>query len=250
MRRLFALIFLLFAVPIFAGQGMGPGPGLGKGGVAAGLQLIDSGFENGTSGTNLTGWTLTDANAKYSHANARTGSNMEAHIYNVTGSGFGTAEYGNTVLTANNSEIRFWVYFPNATYNTYFSDGVASGTDQAVYLRWSPVTENQMLTIYTDRTVGSCSGGVELGTGVTYPTSTWIQYRLVFNFTNQTFDLYYRINPVGAWTQLSATDCGVTTTHYPFRGTNTISQFTKIRLNVYNTDGTDYYLDNIEYGIP
>ncbi len=98
------------------------------------------------------------------------------------------------VMTSDGSEYRFWVYADSTNENRYISD---TGRD----LRDAPEPSGQV-AVYTKRTATGYTTNAYTPVG-TYAVG-WTEYRVVLDFTNDTYTLSKRATAGDAWTQLKA----------------------------------------------
>ena len=76
----------------------------------------------------------------------------------------------------------------------------------------------------------------------TYATG-WTQYRIVHDFSSQTYTLWQRANLGGAWTQLYKS--GNANKTIPFRGVNTITQSHGVLFRTYQN--ANLWLDDVRF---
>ena len=84
-------------------------------------------------------------------------------------------------------------------------------------------TTDGCIYAYTSKTslpTGYVTGDNKLATNGTYAANTWTQYRIVHNFTTDTYQLSRRASAADAWTPIKA--AGATTNDIPMRGTGDV----------------------------
>jgi hypothetical protein len=192
------------------------------------LARVDAGFENGTDGASLVPpWTLSSTAAglpqhyEYDSARAKVGT-MSAWIQGAGITSYrGVRETESAGITRDGDEITLWVYLDTLNENRAFEDyrGPVDATNQVSYCRFDNL--GQILT-WTDH-LGNPNGYT---TGAYTPIGTyaigWTQFRIVHNFTTQTYTLSMRADAGDAWTPLKA--AGAADNNIPFRGVNTITE--------------------------
>ncbi len=186
---------------------------------------FDGTFESGVDGTPLTpDWTLSGApqRAEYDTTRAKNGT-LSGWIQGPSTAAAAGASVP-AVMTSNGAEYRFWMYADTTTENRYVSD-----TGSVFELRTDTTGK---LLVYTKRTATGYTANAYTAVG-TYAVG-WTEYRIVLDFTNDTYTLSSRTVADGPWTQLKsataptyaipmreATD-RITTANWLFRGyTNT-----------------------------
>jgi hypothetical protein len=205
--------------------------------------LVDAGFEDGTDGATLSTGTWTDflsggnalARKEYDTAQVRKGSNSAWLQGHATSSLAGISTP--LVLSADGSEIRFWVYLDTTNERRIIYDDGATAADRTWYLDF-PTTG--YVTVTTTRTDADYGTNTIIGTAAT----GWTQFQIVLDFTNQRYTVSSRTSATGTWVGLRKT--GVTDDYYiPFYGTNTRSATTKLTARIQNT--ADLWLDDLRY---
>ena len=111
-------------------------------------------------------------------------------------------------MTADGSEIRFWAYFDTTNQYRTYDDFAAATADRASFIQFS---NNGQVYVYTNR-AGNPSGYTTNGyTSVGTYSTGWTQYRLVYDFSTQTYTLSKRASATDAWTPLKAAAAPATT---------------------------------------
>lgn len=201
--------------------------------------VIDYGCERGITGnTPSSAWTAAGSSTvlAYNHEHPRTNSYMEIKITAAASSYTGAASL--LSVTSDGGEVRFWTYFD--TNNQYRQFGIlGSAGDSAVYLR---VGNTGQLEIYNEQygfTGYTQNAYVNIGS---YSSGTWVQWKVVPNFTNHTYTLSSRTSIGGSWTQYKAS--GASNYNIPLRkSTNT--NFGKFDAQPYNS--ASIWLDEVVY---
>ena len=125
----------------------------------------------------------------------------------------GIGEKASDGMTADGSEVRFWAYFDTTNQYRTYDDFAGATADRASFIQFS---NNGQIYAYTNRPAipgYTANGYTSVGT---YSTG-WTQFRLVYNFTSQTYTLSKRASVSDAWTPLKST--GAPGYQIPFRGT-------------------------------
>ena len=99
-------------------------------------------------------------------------------------------------MTSDGAEYRFWMYADTANENRYVSD-----TGSVFELRTD--TTGKVL-VYTKRTATGYTANAYTAVG-TYAVG-WAEYRIVLDFTGDTYTLFKRSNAADAWTPLKSAD--------------------------------------------
>ena len=156
---------------------------------------FDGTFESGTDGASLTpAWTLsgTPQRAEYDTARAKNGT-LSGWIQGPTTAAAAGASVP-AVMTSNGAEYRFWMYADTANENRYVSD-----TGSVFELRTDTTGK---LLVYTKRTATGYTANAYTQVG-TYAVG-WTEYRVVLDFTTDTYTLSTRTTAGGTWTQLKS----------------------------------------------
>jgi len=195
--------------------------------------LIDAGFESGTDGASLApAWTLsgTPQRAEYDTTRARSGS-LSGWIQGPA-SGIAGAS-APVVMTSDGAEYRFWVFADTANENRYISD-----TASTFEMR---LNASGQLMIYTKRTATGYTPNA-FNTVGTYAAG-WTEYRVVLDFTTDTYQLSKRANSADPWTQLKAS--GAATYAIPMREATDRTTTAALLFRGYN--GSSMWLDEVRY---
>ena len=192
-RRPKALIALLLALTLVASLAFGASAALAAGPAT----IVDAGFESGADGAALSpsAWTLsgTPSAPSTTPRRPRTAS-LSGWIAGPAAAGVAGVSTP-VVMTSDGSEYRFWVYADSANENRYVSD---TGSVFELRTRHAPAR---------------CSSTPSAPRPATRPTPTppvgtyaagWTEYRIVLDFTAETYTLSKRTNATDAWTQLKS----------------------------------------------
>jgi hypothetical protein len=203
--------------------------------------LVDNGFESGTSGATLASpWTLsgTPTKAVYDNTRAKVGAKSGWIQNAATGSNGAAAAI--TPMTSNGSEVRFWIYLDNATATREVFDPNATTSARSFVFRFDNTGK---ITAYTGRTATgyTLNNYTQVGT---YTGGTWIQCRIVNDFTTDTYTLSTRTDPSGAWTQLKAS--GAPDYNIPMRGTDNIASVSGVGFRGI-TASASMWVDELRY---
>jgi hypothetical protein len=202
--------------------------------------LIDNGFESGTDGSALASpWAVDGSpqNAEYDTAWAAVGT-KSAWVKGPTGAAYGDV-HTPLALTANSSELRFWARCDTANELRRMGDNLDTAAARVWFLRFN---STGTLDIHTARTKTGYTTGNFTAVG-TYSAGTWMQYRLVFNFTGNTYKFYQRAALGDAWTPLKAS--GAADYDIPFATATTVSTTTDIRIRPFQN--ADMWIDDVRY---
>ena len=169
--------------------------------------LVDSGFESRADGTALDSsvWTLfgAPARAEYDTLRSRNGS-LSAWIQGSTSTAYtGVIETKTGAMSSDGAEIRFWTYFDNTTTGRLVDD-VDPSINNAARAFLVNFQNNGALSVYTSKAGNPGGYTTNAYTPVGTYTTGWTQYRLVMDFTNQTYTLSSRLGATDAWTQIKA----------------------------------------------
>jgi|GEM_PF-3756853 len=203
--------------------------------------LVDDGFESGTDGALLDStWTLvgTPLRHEYDSARAAVGS-MSGWVAGPTNGYGGVVESDSSGMTSDGAEVRFWAYFDSTSEYRHVSTMAPATAQQACALFFWPDGQVMAHTLRTGDPNGYQTGYTSLGA---YQTG-WTEYRIVYDFSNQTYTVSTRSDAADPWTQLK----GVSTSSYdiPFRGTDTITQTYGTKFFGYK--GSDLWIDEVRY---
>jgi hypothetical protein len=198
--------------------------------------LIDSGFEGRSEHQSLDDAIWTDSgtptNAEYDHERVKFGS-MAMWI---KGPNSAAAAGASTpiVLTGDGAEYRFWTYVDTANENRYISD---SGS--VFEMRFTTTGD---ISIYTKRTATGYTANTYNIVG-TYGAEAWRQWRIVLNFTNDTYTLSYRADLGTSWTQCKVS--GASDYNIPMREATDRTTTANFLVRGYNN--SDIWIDDIRY---
>lgn len=198
--------------------------------------LVDAGFEDGIEGATLdTGiWTVAGSpqNREYDDSTAAVGT-QSAYIRGAANNALAGVSTP-MVLSADDSELRFWVNFDNTTGDRRIRETVA---DTVYELRWNTVGAVQ---VYTQRTATgyTVNDFTQIGTY----TTGWMQYQLVFDFATQTYTVSRRASIGDAWTPLKAS--GAPDYNIPMRASATLTATTNALIRSTNSN---MWLDDLRY---
>jgi subtilisin family serine protease len=182
---------------------------------------FDGGFEAGSDGTALgTDWTLlgTPQRAEYDNARVRNGLLSGWFAGPASGTWAGINEKASGGMSSDGAEQRFWVYFDTTSQLRNISDGAISGSDQATTIVFDGTGQ---ITVRTERAGNPNGYTTNAYTTVGTYSTGWTEFRIVYDFTSQTYTLSKRANSTDAWTQLKAT--AASDYNIPFRGVNSIT---------------------------
>ncbi len=205
--------------------------------------LLDYGFQNGSNGASLASppWQIgSGTTATYTNATAAVGG-MAAQL-NLSGSAtvMSLNETASAGMSSNGAEYRFWYQPPNTpgTHYGYILDN--NWSNPAWMLTIAPGTNGAQVN--TNRSVtGYTQGGF---TTVATPPAGWLEWRVVLNFSAQTYRLYYRATTSDPWTPCKA--AGAVDYNIPFCSSTTVSHTSGFA--VWNNGRTStQYLDNVQY---
>lgn len=204
--------------------------------------IVDYGFENGVHGTALSSgiWSTIGSPARKEYTSAYSAIGLKSAWLQAPASAYaGVYESQSSGMTADTAEIRWWVRFPTDTSIVAFADQ-SDSSNQPFHLRFGNTAG--VLHVYTDRTATgyTTSGYTSIATGL---TSGWYQFRVVFNFTGNTYQFYYRTYLYGAWIPCKA--AGAPNYNIPMRGTNDITQNGGFSAQPYNS--AQVWIDDFRY---
>jgi hypothetical protein len=211
---------------------------------SSGGTLVDAGFESGTDGATLSSppWAVvgTPQRREYDNTRARTGLQSAWIKGPATTSYAGVSEASSADMTSDGAEIRFWLYADTTDQLRRFYDNVAAGATWGPYL----VLLNSDGTIQVHVAKASPTAGYITGyTTVGTQSVGWTQYRIVNDFTHQTYTLSTRANATDAWTPLKA--AGAAGYEIPMRGSGTVTKTGGLALS--STSGANMWLDDVLY---
>ena len=146
-------------------------------------------------------WTLfgAPARAEYDTTRAKNGT-LSAWIQGTAATAYtGLIETKTGAMTSDGAEIRFWTYFDNTTTGRLVDD-IDPEINNAARAFLVNFQNNGALSVYTSK--AGNPGGYTTGayTPVGTYTAGWTQYRLVMDFTDQTYTLSSRAGATDAWT--------------------------------------------------
>jgi len=206
--------------------------------------LVDAGFEGGTDGGALASplWKVAGSpqHREYERARAKNG-NVSGWIQGPTASTYaGVGETVSAGMSSNVAEQRFWLYFDTANQFRVLDDFASNTADRAFFVQFS---NNGKINVYTNR--AGNPGGYTTGgyTPVGTYTVGWTQFRIVYDFTTQTYTLSKRVSAADPWTELKRTSAS--SNAIPFRGTNTITQSHGLLFRAYQN--VNLGLDDVAY---
>ncbi len=156
---------------------------------------FDGTFESGTDGASLTpAWTLsgTPQKAEYDTTRAKNGALSGWIVGPTTAAAAGASVPA--VMTSDGAEYRFWMYADTVNENRYVSD-----TGSVFEMRTDTTGK---LLVYTKRTATGYTPNAYTAVG-TYAVG-WTEYRIVLDFTSDTYTLSKRATAGDAWTQLKS----------------------------------------------
>ena len=156
---------------------------------------FDGTFESGADGSSLTpAWTLsgTPQRAEYDSLRAKNGA-LSGWIQGPTTAAAAGASLP-AVMTSNGAEYRFWMYTDTATENRYVTD-----TGSVFELRTDTTGK---LLVYTKRAATGYTANAYTAVG-TYAVG-WAEYRIVLDFSGDTYTLFKRASATDAWTPLKS----------------------------------------------
>ncbi len=213
--------------------------------------LVDAGFESGTDGAALNPaiWTLfgAPARAEYDNTLAKNGSQSGWLQGNGTGQ-TGVIESQTGGMSSDGAEIRFWAYCDTtATRRTV--DDIDATINNAARGFLVDFQEGGALRVYTSKAGNPNGYTTNAYTPVGTYTTGWTQYRLVLNFTSQTYTLSSRTNAADVWTPLKA--AGATGYAIPMLSASTVTATHGTRWRCVNA--AQMWVDDLAYsptGIP
>ncbi|NTU72318.1 MAG: fibronectin type III domain-containing protein, partial [Coriobacteriia bacterium] len=222
------ILALVFAAPVFAGDGT----------------LVDAGFEAGTDAAALSTppWINVGTTLRREYDNTRAAAGTQsAWIQGPASASFaGVAESQSASMTADGSEIRFWLYQETTTTPRRFYDNIAAGGTYGSHL----VLLAADGTIQVNMAKAALPAGYALGYNVVGTQSTgWTQYRITHDFSNQTITLSTRKNSSDAWTGLKSATAA--TYDIPMRGSATVTRTGGLAFSA-STSG-NFWLDELRY---
>ena len=135
-------------------------------------------------------------------------------------------------MASDGAEVRFWAYADTANQNRVFTDGGAS----EVRLN----TSGQVL-VYTKRTAAGYTANAYTVVGA-YAVG-WCEYRLVYDFSADTYTLSSRTVSGGAWTALKAS--GASTADIPMREATDRTATGSVLFRAYQN--ANWWLDDVAY---
>ena len=145
-------------------------------------------------------------------------------------------------MSSDGAEISFWTYFDNTTTGRLVDD-IDPSINNAARAFLVNFQNNGALSVYTSK-AGNPNGYT---TGAYTPVGTyttgWTQYRLVMDFTNQTYTLSSRANAADAWTPIKAP--GATGYGIPMLSASTVSATHGTRFRSYYA--AQWWVDDLTY---
>lgn len=198
---------------------------------------LDGGFDSRASGDTIDAaiWGTIGGTVTYSHSQPRTGSSMEVKVVQPASTWSGIKETSSQYMEADGSAVTFWTYIPSGGTGTMFEmydQGV--GTQQAFYFY---ISGDGTLLYYSNNTDQPVSGVY------THPFNAWRAYKIVYNFSSQTVDIYYSTNGT-SWTKINS--AGLAFRFNP----GDIYRSHGIGLGFYSSSGLTGYLDDVSYIVP
>ena len=211
-----------------------------------GPALVDAGFESRTDGTALDPsiWTLFGAPAKaeYDTLRARSGS-LSAWIQGTAAAAYtGVIESETGAMSSDGAEIRFWTYFDNTTTGRLVDD-IDPSINNAARAFLVNFQNNGALSVYTSKAGNPNGYTTNAYTPVGTYTTGWTQYRLVMDFTNQTYTLSSRASAADAWTPIKAP--GATGFGIPMLSASTVTATHGTRWRSYYA--AQWWVDDLTY---
>jgi hypothetical protein len=185
--------------------------------------LVDAGFELGTEGTALASPPFSAVGApqrrEYDDTRARVGSQSAWIVGPLAASYAGAVESSSANLTADGTEIRFWLYQDNTNKLRRFYDNAPAGLTNGSHLvLFAADGTIQVQVNKAAPPAGYITGYNTVGTQAT----GWTEYRIIHDFTAQTYTLSTRTVADGPWTQLKS--AGAATYDIPMRGSGTVTK--------------------------
>ena len=107
-------------------------------------------------------------------------------------------------MSSDGAEIRFWTYFDNTTTRRIVDDVDPTHQQRRPRLPRRTSRTTGRLSVYTSKAGNPNGYTTNAYTPVGTYTTGWTQYRLVMNFTNQTYTLSSRASATDAWTPIKA----------------------------------------------
>lgn len=127
-------------------------------------------------------------------------------------------------LISDGAEYRGALYLPDNTHFRQILDNTPTF--------WIALQADGTIAILTDRTVTGYSTGAWTTIG-TY-VAGWLFWRIVFNFTTNTFTFSVRADLEAAWTPIKA--AGAADYNIPMKPTTNVTKTGKLRFTCYNSD--------------
>jgi hypothetical protein len=181
--------------------------------------LSDSGFESGTAGNAFWAAQGSPTVRAYNHDLPRPTSKMEAKITARASQYDGAYTNDGSGMTSDNAEVRVWFHFDDETHFRGFYDSnyvttIKYDTDGKVYV----YTAKSGITGYTqDAYTEVLAGGSTSG----YSEDVWTEWRIVINFTAETYTLSSRVIGDSSWTQYKSS--GAADYNIPWRSSSSPS---------------------------
>ncbi|NTW61846.1 DNRLRE domain-containing protein [Candidatus Saccharibacteria bacterium] len=202
--------------------------------------VVDAGFENGVDGAVLnSGAWITNGSPQikeYDSEEQKIG-NQSAKIMGGVGALAGIQQTASGGMTSDNAEIRFWVKLPSSIPSTMYIDDI--GTPRTLQIRVSP---GGNLDIYTQRTgVTGYTANAQNAVGTW--TAGWVQYRIVYHFSTDSWNLYSRTQIGSAWTRHKSS--GALDYEIPLYATGDITTNQGLLFRIY--DSTTIWVDDLRY---
>lgn len=206
--------------------------------------LVDAGFEGRSDATSLdnTIWTDvgTPTKAEYDTAQKKNG-DASAWVRSESGTTGVTAQ--TAVMTHDGAELRFWAYFENATDNSRFFDDADASADNANRAWLVRTDASGNLAVYTSKAGNPNGYTTNAYTNVSTYSAGWYEFRIVLNFTNDTYTLSNRTDATAAWTQLKAS--GATGYDIPMLSANDVTTTHGFRVRCTATAAV--WVDDLRY---
>jgi len=198
-------------------------------------------FEDGSDAQALGSpvWTVfgSPQNTEYDTAQYKNGA-KSGWVKGPSSAAYGGAVADFAAMSGNSGEVRFWIRHDTANENRVAQGGV--GSDPEVFeLRFK---STGALSIYTKKAGNPNGYTTNAYTDIDTYAAGWMQYRLLFVFTNQTYQLSRRASVGDSWTQLKAS--GAADYNIPMRGDTTQTELSIIRFNGYS--GSNLWLDDLQ----
>ncbi len=145
-------------------------------------------------------------------------------------------------MSSDGAEIRFWTYFDTTTTGRLVDD-IDPSINNAARAFLVNFQNNGALSVYTSKAGNPGGYTTNAYTPVGTYTTGWTQYRLVMDFTNQTYTLSSRANAADAWTPIKAP--GATGYAIPMLSASTVTATHGTRWRSYYA--AQWWVDDIAY---